>query len=58
MYVTRNGPIQEQADTLRRGKLPRPIFICCGSIGVILTILGGIILGIGQQKLRQSKEYA
>ena len=54
MYsVVRNGPVHRHASHLRRGKLPRPVFICCGSVGVTLTVIGGIVLGIGQRQFKK-----
>ena len=56
MYVIRGGPVHRHANTLGRGKLPRPVFICCGSVGVVMTITGGIVLGVGQKKPKKNPD--
>ena len=53
MFVIRDGPVHRHSQSVRRGKLPRPMFMCCGSVGLILTISGGVVLGMGQQRYKQ-----
>ena len=43
--------LQENAAT------PKPIFVCCGSIGVIFTIVGATVLAIGKYKLKTTADY-
>lgn len=33
-----------------RARQPKSVFLCCGSVGIVLTIAGGIMLGVGQHR--------
>ncbi len=50
MYVIRDGPIHRHARRFPRGKMPKTFFLCCGSVGVVLAVTGGIFLALGQQR--------
>lgn len=45
------------ADHWRQGRFPRPILICCGSIGFVLIVLGGIVVGVGKMRLKRTDDY-
>ena len=42
---------------LRRNKKPKPVFICCGSVGLVFTAAGAIVLGIGRNRQKQANDY-